>query len=53
MDYSNWQFWLVTFIFIVALLILIKPLFAKAKKKNCGCATSSNKKKIDLTVDGK
>jgi hypothetical protein len=53
MDYSSWQFWLVTIIFVIALAVLIKPLFIKGKGGSSCCSTKSKPKKTDLTIDGK
>jgi hypothetical protein len=53
MDIGNWQFWLVTFIFVIALVVLVKPLFVKGKRGNSCCSTKSKPKKTDLTIGGK
>ena len=53
MEYSSWQFWLVTLIFVTALAVLLKPFFTKGKGGNSCCSTKSKPKKTDLTIDGK
>lgn len=53
MDFTNWQFWLVTLIFAVALVVLVKPFFTKGKRGNNCCSTKSKPTKTDLTIDGK
>lgn len=53
MDYSSWQFWLVTIIFVVALVFLLKPFFVKGKGGSSCCSTKSKPTKTDLTIDGK
>ena len=53
MDYSSWQFWHVTIIFVVALVFLLKPFFVKGKGGSSCCSTKSKPKKANLTIDGK
>ena len=53
MDYASWQFWLVTLIFVIALVFLLKPFFVKGKGGNSCCSSNSKPKKTDLTIDGK
>jgi hypothetical protein len=53
MEYASWQFWLVTLIFVIALVFLLKPFFVKGKGGNSCCSTKSKPKKTDLTIDGK
>ena len=53
MDFTNWQFWLVTLIFVIAVIVLVRPLFTKGRDSNSCCSTKSKPKKTDLTIDGK
>lgn len=54
MPLGNWQFWIVTIVFCIALYVLIRPLMPFHKKRKSCCSSQSKKsKKTKLTIQGK
>ncbi len=53
MPFGEWQFWIVTLIVSIAVIILIRPFFPKWKKESSCCASAAKPKKTKLTIRGK
>ena len=53
MPIESWQFWIVTFIVIIAMIVLVRPFFPKWKKNNSCCSNASKPKKTKLTISKK
>jgi hypothetical protein len=53
MPVESWQFWLVTIIVLIAVIVLIRPFVPRWKKEGSCCGSASKPKKTKLTTSVK
>ncbi|MSR18186.1 MAG: hypothetical protein EXS00_03295 [Phycisphaerales bacterium] len=57
MPLDDWQFWLVSLVFVTALVIVIKPFLPSRKPRSTRCpscpATDARPKATSITIEGK
>ena len=53
MPIDSWQFWTVTLLALMAVVVLLRPFFPRWKSKESCCSSATKPKKTKLTISSK